>query len=138
MRSADLVICTGAELETGWLPVLMQTAGNRNVQPGTPGYIAAADYVDRLEIPTRLDRAEGDIHPSGNPHIQLDPHNIAKVAAVVSDRLAKLDPKNAAFVRGARRGLSDALARGDRAMGAAGAAAARACGWCRITRTPSI
>jgi zinc/manganese transport system substrate-binding protein len=96
MRSANLVICTGAELETGWLPVLMQTAGNRDVQPGTPGYIAAADYVDKLEIPTRLDRAEGDIHPSGNPHIQLDPRNIAKVAVVVSDRLAKLDPKNAA------------------------------------------
>lgn len=97
MRGADLVICTGAELETGWLPVLMQSAGNRKVQPGTPGYVAAADYVDRLEVPTRLDRAEGDIHPSGNPHIQLDPHNIAKVAAVVSDRLAKIDPKNAAF-----------------------------------------
>ena len=97
MRSADLVICTGAELETGWLLVLMQTAGNRNVQPGTPGYIAAADYIERLEVPTRLDRAEGDIHPSGNPHIHLDPRNIAKVAAVVSDRLAKLDSKNAAF-----------------------------------------
>jgi zinc/manganese transport system substrate-binding protein len=97
MRSADLVICTGAELETGWLPVLMQSAGNRNVQPGAPGYIAAADYVERLEVPTRLDRAEGDIHPSGNPHIQLDPRNIAKVAAVVSDRLAKIDAKNAAF-----------------------------------------
>jgi len=97
MRGADLVICTGAELETGWLSALMQTAGNRNVQPGTPGYIAAADYVDRLEVPTRLDRAEGDIHPSGNPHVQLDPHNIAKVAAVVSDRLAKIDPKNATF-----------------------------------------
>ena len=51
MRSANLVICTGAELETGWLPVLMQTAGNRDVQPGTPGYIAAADYVDKLEVP---------------------------------------------------------------------------------------
>ena len=97
MRSAKLVICTGAELETGWLPVLMQTAGNRDVQPGTSGYIAAADYVDRLEIPTHLDRAEGDIHPSGNPHIQLDPHNIAKVAVVVSDRLAQVDPANAAF-----------------------------------------
>jgi len=97
MRSADLAICTGAELEVGWLPVLMQTAGNKNVQPGTPGYIAAADYVERLEVPTRLDRAEGDIHPSGNPHIQLDPRNIARVATVVSDRLAKIDPKNAAY-----------------------------------------
>jgi zinc/manganese transport system substrate-binding protein len=97
MRSADLVICTGAELETGWLPVLLQTAGNRKVQPGSPGFIAAADYVDRLEIPTRLDRAEGDIHPGGNPHIQLDPRNIAKVATVVTERLASLDPTHAAM-----------------------------------------
>ena len=96
MRGADLVVCTGAELETGWLPVLLQTAGNRKVEPGSPGYIAAADYVDRLEVPTRLDRAEGDIHPGGNPHIQLDPHNIAKVAAVVTERLATLDPSHAA------------------------------------------
>ena len=97
MRGADLAICTGAELEAGWLPVLMQTAGNRKVQTGTPGYIAAADYVDKLEVPSRLDRAEGDIHPGGNPHIQLDPHNIAKVATVFSDRLATLDPANAAY-----------------------------------------
>src|ERR1051325_4349086 len=79
MRSADLAICTGAELEIGWLPVLQQTAGNPKARPGQPGFIAAADFVDRLEVPTRLDRAEGDIHPAGNPHIQLDPHNIAKV-----------------------------------------------------------
>src|SRR5262249_1444366 len=62
MRGAELVVCTGAELETGWLPVLLQTAGNRNVQPGSPGFLAAADFVDRLEVPSRLDRAEGDIH----------------------------------------------------------------------------
>jgi zinc/manganese transport system substrate-binding protein len=97
MRSADLAICTGAELEIGWLPVLLQTAGNQKVQPGMPGFIAAAELVDRLEIPARLDRAEGDIHPAGNPHIQLDPHNVAKVAAVVTQRLQQLDPANAAY-----------------------------------------
>ena len=95
LRNADLVICTGAELEVGWLPVLMQTAGNRNVQQGTPGFVAAADLVERLEVPSRLDRAEGDIHPSGNPHVHLDPNNIAKIAAVVSARLAELDAKQA-------------------------------------------
>ena len=97
MRSADLAICTGAELEIGWLPVLLQTAGNKKVQPGQPGFIFASDLVDRLEIPTRLDRAEGDVHPAGNPHIQLDPHNIAKIAAAVTQRLQKLDPGNAAY-----------------------------------------
>jgi zinc/manganese transport system substrate-binding protein len=97
MRSADLAICTGAELEIGWLPVLLQTAGNQKVQPGQPGYIAAAEFVSRLEVPKRLDRAEGDIHPAGNPHIQTDPHNIAKVALVLTQRLAQIDADNAAY-----------------------------------------
>src|SRR5438270_88518 len=97
MRSADLAICTGAELEIGWLPVLLQTAGNQKVQQGQPGFIAAAEFVDRLEVPTRLDRAEGDIHPAGNPHIQLDPHNIAKVGLVLTQRLEQIDGANAAY-----------------------------------------
>jgi zinc/manganese transport system substrate-binding protein len=97
MRGADLAICTGAELEIGWLPVLLQTAGNQKVQPGQPGFIAAAEFVDRLEVPTRLDRAEGDIHPAGNPHIQLDPHNIAKVGLVLTQRLEQIDAGNAAY-----------------------------------------
>lgn len=97
MRSADLAICTGADLEIGWLPVLLQTAGNGRVQPGKAGFIAAAELVDRLEIPTRLDRADGDIHPAGNPHIHLDPHNIAKVALAVTQRLEQLDAGNAAY-----------------------------------------
>jgi zinc/manganese transport system substrate-binding protein len=96
MRGADLVICTGAELETGWLPVLLQTAGNRRVQPGTDGFLAAADYVQRLEVPTVVDRSAGDIHAAGNPHIQLDPRNIAKVGDVLATRLASIDPGNAA------------------------------------------
>ena len=97
MRSADLAICTGAELEIGWLPVLLQTAGNQKVQPGRPGFIAAAEFVDRLEAPNRLDRADGDVHPGGNPHIHLDPHNIAKVGLVITQRLAQIDAGNAAY-----------------------------------------
>jgi zinc/manganese transport system substrate-binding protein len=97
MRGADLVICTGAELEIGWLPVLLQTAGNQKVQPGQPGFIAASDFVDKLEVPTRLDRAEGDIHPAGNPHVHLDPHNIAKIGLVITQRLQQLDAPNASF-----------------------------------------
>ena len=97
MRSADLAICTGAELEVGWLPVLLRSAGNQKVQPGQPGFIAAAEFVDRLEIPTRLDRADGDIHPGGNPHIHLDPRNIAKIALVLTQRLEQIDAGNAAY-----------------------------------------
>ncbi len=97
MRSANLVVCTGAELEIGWLPVLLQQAGNPAIQPGKPAYFEASNYVQRLEIPQRLDRAEGDIHPLGNPHIQTDPHNIAKVGDALAQRLAEIDPANAAM-----------------------------------------
>jgi zinc/manganese transport system substrate-binding protein len=82
LRSADLVVCTGAELEIGWMPVLLRQAANGRVQPGSPGYFEAAQQVRLLDVPTRLDRAEGDIHPAGNPHIQTDPRNIATVAAL--------------------------------------------------------
>ena len=95
-RNADLVACTGAELEIGWLPQLLQQSGNQKVQPGQPGNFAAADYVNKLEVPTQLDRAQGDVHAAGNPHIQTDPRNIARVADALSPRLAQLDPANAA------------------------------------------
>jgi zinc/manganese transport system substrate-binding protein len=97
MRSADLAICTGSGLEVGWLPVLLQTAGNRKVQPGNPGFIAASELVERLEVPTRIDRADGDIHPEGNPHVQLDPRNIARIAEAVTARLGQIDSANAAY-----------------------------------------
>ena len=95
-RGADLVVATGAELEVGWLPLVLLQAGNPKVQPGKPGYFEAAQYVTMLDKPARLDRAEGDVHPGGNPHIQTDPRNIARVAAPLSARLAELDPANAA------------------------------------------
>ena len=96
-RGADLVVATGAELEIGWLPLVLQQAGNPKVQPGKPGYFEAASFVTLLDKPTRLDRADGDVHAAGDPHIQTDPRNIAKVAAPLALRLAELDPENAAF-----------------------------------------
>jgi len=97
MRSADLLVCTGADLEVGWLPVLLQTSGNNKVPVGQPGYFMAADFVNKLEVPTVLDRAQGDVHPYGNPHVHLDPRNIARVAQALSERLAKIDAANAAY-----------------------------------------
>jgi zinc/manganese transport system substrate-binding protein len=94
-RSADLIVCTGAELEIGWLPVLLQQSGNEKVQPGQPGNFAAADYVRKLEVPSQVDRSQGDVHASGNPHIQTDPRNIARVAAALGARLQQVDPANA-------------------------------------------
>ena len=96
-RSADLLVCTGSELEVGWLPILLRQSGNANIQPGKPGYFEAASYVRKLEIPTRLDRAEGDVHVGGNPHIQTDPRNFLPVADELTQRLTHIDPANAAF-----------------------------------------
>src|SRR5262245_16944229 len=95
IRSADLLICSGSELEIGWLPLLLTQSGNRKIQLGTPGYLEASQYVAKLEVPKVIDRAMGDIHPGGNPHVHTDPRNIAKVAAVLEERLAQLDPGNA-------------------------------------------
>jgi zinc/manganese transport system substrate-binding protein len=97
VRRANLVICTGADLEVGWLPLLLRQAGNPQVQAGQPGYLNAADYVELLEKPAVADRALGDIHPYGNPHLQTDPRNIPKVAAALAERLASLDAANADY-----------------------------------------
>ena len=95
-RNADLVICTGAELEIGWLPVLLQQSGNAKVQSGQPGNFVAADQVRKLDVPGQLDRAQGDVHAAGNPHIQTDPRNIALVATALGARLQQVDPTHAA------------------------------------------
>jgi zinc/manganese transport system substrate-binding protein len=96
-RSADLVVATGAELEVGWLPVLIQESGNSRIQPGSAGYFEAASALRLLEVPSKLDRAMGDIHPQGNPHVQLDPHNIATVAHALTAKLSALEPAQAAY-----------------------------------------
>ena len=98
-RTADLIVATGAELEIGWLPVLLRQAGNAAIQPGQPGYFEAAQQVALLEKPAVLDRAQGDIHAAGNPHIQTDPRNIARVAQALGARLAEIDPGHAATYR---------------------------------------
>jgi zinc/manganese transport system substrate-binding protein len=96
VRNAELLVCTGAELEAGWLPVLLRQSGNAAVQPGRPGHFLAADHVRMLDVPARVDRADGDVHAAGNPHIQTDPRNIGLVAQALSRRLTELDPANAA------------------------------------------
>ena len=96
IRGADLLVCTGADLEVGWLPLLLRRSGNAQVRPGQPGYFMAADFVRKLELPDRLDRAEGDIHPQGNPHVHLNPHNVERIAKALAERLAQIDPSRSA------------------------------------------
>jgi zinc/manganese transport system substrate-binding protein len=98
-RNADLLVCTGADLEIGWLPLLLRRSGNPDIQPGNPGHFLAADHVRRIEIPANIDRSQGDVHPQGNPHIHLHPRNIERVAEALADRLAELDPANAEAYR---------------------------------------
>ena len=95
VRRADLVVCTGAELEIGWLPLLLRQSGNASIQTGQPGYFLAAMQVDRIEIPVELDRSDGDVHASGNPHVHWDPYNLLIIAKSLSQRLQIIDPANA-------------------------------------------
>ncbi|HMM47414.1 MAG TPA: zinc ABC transporter substrate-binding protein [Thiobacillaceae bacterium] len=99
MRRADLLVCTGAGLEAGWLPVLLREAGNASVQPGRPGHFEAARFVTLREVPARIDRTEGDVHADGNPHLHTDPRNIAKVGAALTARMAEIDPARAVAYR---------------------------------------
>jgi zinc/manganese transport system substrate-binding protein len=100
LRKADLAFCTGAELETGWMPMLQRRARNPKVLTGKQGYFEATQQVSLLEKPTNLDRSEGDIHGDGNPHIQLDPRRILKVARSFSNRLQTIDPENKSYYQG--------------------------------------
>lgn len=93
IRTADLLICSGSDLEIGWLPILLSRA-NSNVQTGNLGNLMASDFVDKIGKTKIVDRSMGDIHPHGNPHIHLNPHNILLVAKELNNRLKKIDPNN--------------------------------------------
>jgi zinc/manganese transport system substrate-binding protein len=109
-RRADLLVCTGAELETGWLPLLQRESGNAAIRPGQPGYFEAARFVTLLEKPASVDRSMGDVHASGNPHFHLDPRNLLKVAEGLSARLAGLDPANASHYAARQRDFASRMA----------------------------
>ena len=98
-RSADLLVCTGADLEVGWLPLVQTQSGNSRIQAGQPGHFEAARQLALIEIPQSLDRSLGDVHAAGNPHVHLDPRNIAKVAAALAERMAQLDGAGAQAYR---------------------------------------
>src|SRR5216117_2051412 len=96
-RSADLMVCTGAQLEIGWAPLLQTQSGNAKIQAGQPGYFEAASAVSLIEKPGSVDRSLGDVHPAGNPHIHLDPRNIERVAAALAQRMPSLDGAQASY-----------------------------------------
>jgi zinc/manganese transport system substrate-binding protein len=98
LNRADLLVVVGRELEIGWLPALINQARNAKIQPGAAGYLDASLTAKILDIPTgAVTRAEGDVHPQGNPHYWLDPENGRRIAKAVRERLSQLDPGNAAL-----------------------------------------
>src|SRR5213075_2614150 len=99
-RNADLMVCTGAQLEIGWAPLLQTQSGNAKIQAGQPGCFEAASAVSLIERPTSVDRSLGDVHPLGNPHLHLDPRNIAKVASALAQRMSNVDAPQASFYQG--------------------------------------
>ncbi len=100
INKADLVISVGLDLEVGWLPSILQGARNPKVNPGSQGYLEAGSLVRRLEVPTgNITRADGDVHPAGNPHYSLDPIAMGSVAVGIADRLAEMDPSHGAYYR---------------------------------------
>lgn len=126
LRDADLVVAVGAELEVGWLPAAINGAANPRILPGRSGYFEAAAQVPLLEVGGTADRAQGDVHPSGNPHLNLDPARMAKVAAALAERLGTLQPAGQAGYRERARSFAAAVeqrlpAWKSRAAGAPGA-----------------
>lgn len=97
VRQADLLILNGAELEIGWLPPVVREARNPKVKPGSGGFLDLSAYIELIDVPENVSRAQGDVHPSGNPHFCLDPHNIKIIAEAVRERLSALDLNNSDF-----------------------------------------
>ena len=91
LRRADLLIINGAQLEIGWLPPLMKQANNPKITVGGRGLLDLSKFVQLIDVPTNVSRAHGDIHPDGNPHYYLDPHNIPLIANAITEKLCELD-----------------------------------------------
>ena len=98
MQKADLLIAVGRELEIGWLPPLIQQSRNGKIQPGAEGYLDASLRAQILEVPTtQVTRAEGDVHPLGNPHYWMDPENGKQIAKDIADKLSQFRPNDRAY-----------------------------------------
>ncbi len=98
-RRADLLVCSGAELEAGWLPLLLRKSSNPKIQSNANGYFMAAEQVELMGQPLLIDRSQGDVHAAGNPHVHLAPFKMLDIAKNLSLRLEKIDSSNADYYR---------------------------------------
>lgn len=109
MRRADLLVAVGADLEVGWLPAALRGSNNADIQTGTQGYFEAAAQVERIETDVSADRSRGDVHPLGNPHVDMDPVRMATIASALAGRLAQLDSANADTYRANAEAFGEAV-----------------------------
>ena len=98
LQKADLLVAVGLQLEIGWLPPLITQSRNSKIQPGSKGYLEASTFCQILEIPTgRVTRAQGDVHPMGNPHYWLDPENGRRIAKGLTEKFSQMRPADASY-----------------------------------------
>src|SRR5437763_7554575 len=111
LRNTDLLILVGLDLEIGWLPPLITQSGNGKIQPAGQGYLDASQFTEILEIPQgKVTRAEGDVHPLGNPHYWLDPDNGRRIARGIATKLGDMDPGDTAYFQQRFQDFSKRLA----------------------------
>lgn len=116
LHKADLLVVVGLELEIGWLPPLITQSGNPKIQPGAAGYFDSSRYADILEKSSgTVTRAEGDVHPFGNPHYWLDPDNGRRVAKALADKFAEMRPADAAYFQQRYQDFDKRLAASEKA-----------------------
>jgi len=108
---ADILMFNGLDLETGYLPVLIESSRNPKVQPGQRGNFDCSNFISVLEKPSTVDRSMGDVHPLGNPHYHYSPSRVLKVAEGMSDVLSEADPANEAFYKANFAAFKERLAK---------------------------
>jgi zinc/manganese transport system substrate-binding protein len=115
LRHADLLILVGLDLEIGWLPPLITQSGNGNIQAAASGYLDASQFAEILEIPQgAVSRAEGDVHPLGNPHYWLDPDNGRRIAKGIAAKLTEMDPADRAYFQQREQDFEKRLAEAEK------------------------
>jgi len=99
LNRADALVVQGLGLEHAFLPALLEAARNPRIAPGAPAYIDSSLYVEALEIPSSTDRSQGELHPLGNPHFNMDPVQGKRMARAIAEGLERVDPEGATTYR---------------------------------------
>lgn len=107
LRKTDLLIINGAQLEIGWLPPIIRQSNNPEIQPGNKGFLDLSTYMEMIQVPNNISRAQGDVHPFGNPHFHLNPDNILKISKIISEKLCSVDQENCNFYENNQKVFSE-------------------------------